>query len=314
MRRLLLSPTSQLLLSLLTSSIAVATVAPLTMAAADWKVPRTPWGEPDLQGTWSTAGELSVPFERQATYGDRQFLTDEEFEQRLKQADRTFAGQGTDPPSHWIERSVASRRTSFVIDPPNGRLPAMTAEGKQRLANTPRPFRDGPFNGPEEMSLWERCITRGGMPGEIFPTVYNATTRIVQGPGYVAFTYEMIHDTRVIPTDGRPRLGGAVRQYFGDSRGRWDGDTLVVEVTNFGSKAPYRGSSEGLRLVERFSRLEGNVVRYRVTVDDPRTWERQWTAELDMREQQTDLFEYACHEGNHAMFNMLTISRAADQK
>ena len=313
MRRPFPVPKRRPLLLVLTAIISVVTVAPLTMAAADWKAPRTPWGEPDLQGVWSTAGELSVPFERQAAYGERQFLTDAEFEQRLKQADRTFSGQGTDPPSHWIERNVTSRRTSFVIDPPDGRVPPMTAEGKQRLANMPRPFRDGPFNGPEEMSLWERCITRGGMPGEIFPTVYNATTRIVPGPGFVAFTYEMIHDTRVIPIGGRPRLGAAVRQYFGDSRGRWEGDTLVVEVSNFTSKSPYRGSSEALRLVERFRRTEEGI-RYEVTMDDPRTWTRRWTAALDMREQQTGLFEYACHEGNHAMFNMLKASRASDPK
>src|SRR4029077_5816756 len=136
--------------------------------------------------------------------------------------------------------------------------------------------------GPEDTSLWVRCITRG-MPGVMFPTVYNANTRIAQGPGYVAITYEMIHDTRVIPTDGRPHVGLGVRQDFGHSTGRWDGDTLVVDVTNFTKKISFRGSSEALHLIERFRRLDKNVVRYEVTLDDPRTWARPWTAALDMR-------------------------------
>ena len=131
------------------------------------------------------------------------------------------------------------------------------------------PFGNGPFDGPEDASQWVRCITRGGLPGVMFPTVYNANARIVQGPGYVAITYEMIHDTRVIPTDGRPHAGAALRQYLGDSTGRWDGDTLVVDVTNFNGKVTFRGSSQALHLIERFRRIEKDVVRYEVTVDDP---------------------------------------------
>ena len=184
------------------------------MSAADWKTPRTPWGDPDLQGVWSTAAEMSTPFERPASFGTRQWLTDEEFEQRLKQVNTPggiFAGASTDPPSHWIERNDATRSTSVVIDPPDGRLPPISAEGRQRASAGPAPFGDGPFDGPEDASQWVRCITRGGLPGVMFPTVYNANARILQGPGYVAITYEMIHDTRVIPTDGRPprRRGGA---------------------------------------------------------------------------------------------------------
>ena len=296
--------------------IATAGVLPLSMAAADWKAPRTPWGEPDLQGVWSTAAEMSTPFERPAQFGTRQLLTDEEFEQRLKQASDNsgaFAGTSTDPPQHWIERGQATRHTSVVIDPPDGRIPAITPEGRQRATAGPPPFGNGPFDGPEDTSLWVRCITRG-MPGVMFPTVYNANARIAQGPGYVAITYEMIHDTRVIPTDGRRHIGAKIRQYFGDSTGRWDGDTLVVDVTNFSDKSSFRGSSDRMHLTERFRRVDKDTVRYEVTFDDPRTWAAPWTAGLDMRRQEGGMFEYACQEGNYGLKNMLSTSRLADQK
>jgi hypothetical protein len=304
-------------LLLFVAAITAASVVPLTMSAADWKAPRTPWGEPDLQGVWSTAAEMATPFERPTTFGNRQWLTDAEFEQRLKQVNGNsgaFAGQATDPPSHWIELGEASRRTSAVIDPPDGRVPPITAEGRQRQLAGPPPFGNGPFDGPEDTSQWVRCITRGGLPGVMFPTVYNANARILQGPGYVAITYEMIHDTRVIPTDGRRHVGAAVRQYFGESSGRWDGDTFVVDVTNFTDKVSFRGSSEALHLTERFRRIEKDVVRYEVTVDDSRTWPQPWTAALDMRRQAGGLFEYACHEGNYALLDMLQTSRLADRK
>jgi hypothetical protein len=303
-------------LLLVAVATAAAGVLPLSMSAADPKAPRTPWGDPDLQGVWSTAAEMSTPFERPAQFGARLLLTDEEFEQRLKQAsDNTgaFAGTSTDPPSHWIERGQATRHTSVVIDPPDGRLPAITPEGRQRQAAGPPPFGNGPFDGPEDTSLWVRCITRG-MPGVMFPTVYNANARIAQGPGYVAITYEMIHDTRVIPTDGRRHVGAKIRQYFGDSTSRWDGDTLVVDVTNFSDKSSFRGSSDQMHLIERFRRLDKDTVRYEVTFDDPRTWASKWTAGLDMRRQEGGMFEYACQEGNYGLTNMLSTSRLADQK
>jgi hypothetical protein len=304
----------------------------VSLAAAEWKSPRTPWGDPDLQGTWTSEAELSVPFERPAAFGDRQRLTDEEFVQRQRQtegqltsdnADFDLAtadtrnagavGSATSPPPHWLERGLTSRRTSMVIDPPDGRIPPMTPEAQRRIASTPRgSFGNGPYNGPEDMSMWDRCITRG-MPGAIFPTVYNANSRIMQGPGYVAITYEMIHDTRIIPIDRRAHVGPAIREYFGDSRGRWEGDTLVVDVTNFTNKTNYRGSGETLHLTERFRRIDANTVRYEVTVDDPHTWARPWTAALDLNRQSAGMFEYACHEGNYGLLNMLHTARAADK-
>jgi len=307
-------------------------IGALTLSAADYKSPKTPWGEPDLQGVWSSAAELSVPFERSPAFGERQVMTDAEFEQRLKQtatqlesdnaefnvetadtANAGAVGSATSPPPHWLERSETSRRTSMVIDPPDGRVPPMTDEGRRRLASTPPPLGNGPFDGPEQMSMWVRCIARG-IPGTMFPTVYNANTRIVQGPGYVGLTYEMIHDTRVIPTDGRAPARASIRQMNGSSTARWDGDTLVVDATHFTSRLPYRGSSDALHLTERFRRIDRDLIRYEVTVDDPKTWARPWTAALELRRQTGGMFEYACHEGNYSMLNILTGSRAADKR
>jgi hypothetical protein len=273
-----------------------------------------------------------VPFERPAQFGERQILTEEEYRQRLTQgtrqletdnaefdvetADRSNAGQvgsATSPPPHWLERGATSpsRRTSLVIDPPNGRVPAMTPEGQQRARRGARgTFAGNGFAEPADLSLWERCITRG-VPAAIFPTVYNANVRIVQGPGVVAITYEMIHDTRVIPTDGRAHAGDGVRGYAGDSRGRWEGDTLVVDVAHFSDRASFRGSRETLHLVERFTRV-GSGLRYEVTVDDPRTWTARWTAAMTLEPNPEGMFEYACHEGNHSMRNILSGARSAE--
>jgi hypothetical protein len=308
----------------------------MPVAFAQGQAPRTPWGEPDLQGTWTSEAELSVPFERAREYGTRQVMTDAEFAARratvqkqtdsdnadfdLETADRSNAGavgSATSPPPHWLERGKASRRTSMVIEPADGRVPAMTDAGRQRLRALRGTFTGGAFNsgasfkGPEDLSLWERCITRG-VPGAIFPTVYNANTRIVQAPGVVAITYEMIHDTRLVYTDGRAHAGSAIRGYQGDSRGRWEGDTLVVDVTNFSPKSDYRGAGETLHLTERFTRTPDGL-RYEVSVDDPVTWAARWTAALDMAPQPETMFEYACHEGNDSMRNILSGARAAER-
>jgi hypothetical protein len=316
--------------AVMTSAVAMMVAGLVSLTAAEWKAPRTPWGEPDLQGTWSSQQELGVPFERPAAFGTRQQLTDEEFAQRDAEsrnqlntdnarfdpetADLSRAGQvgsATSPPPNWLERGKASRRTSLVIDPPDGRIPETSPAGVRRQRAAGRGALDnGPFNGPEDMGLYQRCITRG-VPNAIFPAVYNANTQIVQGPGFVAVTYEMIHETRVIPTSPRPHLPADVRQYLGDSRGHWEGDTLVVDVTNFNSRDGYRGSGAGLHLTERYKRTS-NGLRYEVTVEDPDTWTRPWTAALNLQLQAAGMFEYACHEGNYAMKNMLTASRAAD--
>jgi hypothetical protein len=295
--------------------------------------PRTPWGHPDLQGTWTSEPEFGVPFERPAQFGTRQLLTDEEYAQRLAQTEQREAaalesidvfsvdvsnagaiGSPTSPPPHWLERSTVSRRTSLVIDPPDGRIPPLTTHARERQRRTVRgSFGEGPFNSPADFTLYDRCITFGGVPGAMFPAVYNANTRIVQGPDVVAITYEMIHETRVIPLDGRRPLSPDAPQFLGNARGRWEGDTLVVHTTNFDSRTSYRGSTEKLTLVERFTRVNENTLRYEVTVEDPETWVRPWTAGLDLAPQPQGMFEYACHEGNYGMFNMLTAARAADK-
>ena len=220
---------------------------------------RTPWGDPDIQGLFTTDDELGVPFERPEQFGDRAVVTEEEFAQRQTQAVRQAevdaeefvaprtggrGGDGTGPPAHWLERGKPSRRTSIVIAPPNGRIPYLNDEARKRaaVAVNARTTGNRPFDGPQALDLYDRCITRG-LPHVIFPTIYNNTSQIVQGPGYVAIRYEMIHDARVIPLDGRPQLSSAIRQYFGDSRGHWEGDTLVVEVTNFPTNiVNYRGA------------------------------------------------------------------------
>jgi hypothetical protein len=310
--------------------IACAALFASVLSAQTRGVPRTPWGDPDLQGTWSSEAELSTPFERPAQFGTRELLTDEEYTQRRAQADKQVqsdlaefevftadtrnagaVGSATSPPPHWLERSKISRRTSLLIDPPDGRLPPTTQQGRGRGAATGT-FGGNTFNGPQDLSLWERCITRG-VPAAIFPTVYNANVRIVQAPGAVAITYEMIHDTRIVTLDGRPHAGAAIRGYHGDSRGRWEGDTLVIDTTNFAEKSNYRGSRETLHLIERFRRV-GDTLRYEVTVDDPQTWTRAWTAALDLAPQpEQSLFEYACHEGNNSMRNILSGARAAEK-
>jgi hypothetical protein len=292
---------------------------------------RTPWGDPDIQGIFTTDDELGVPFERPEQFAGRDVVTEKEFADREAQARRQAevdseefvapraagrGGDGTGPPAHWLERGKPSKRTSIIIDPPDGRIPYLNDEARKRAANAVNARTTGnrPFDGPTAMDLYDRCITRG-LPHVIFPTIYNNTSQIVQGPGFVAIRYEMIHDARIIPLDGRPQLSSTIRQYFGDSRGRWDGDTLVVEVTNFPTNTiNYRGAGGTLHLVERFRRVDGNTVRYEVTVSDPATFSKPWTAALSLKSGGLpDVFEYACHEGNYAMRNILSGARAAEK-
>jgi hypothetical protein len=297
---------------------------------------RTPWGDPDLQGIFTTDDELGVPFERPAEFAGRGVVSDAEFAQRQTQANRLAeaeaeefvvprtggpgggeGGGGTGPPSHWLERGKPSRRTSIVTEPADGRIPYVNDAARQRstMAVNARTSGRRPFDGPEAMDLYDRCITRG-FPHVIFPTIYNNTSQIVQGPGYVAIRYEMIHDARVIPIDGTPHLSPKIRHYFGDSRGHWEGDTLIVDVTNFPTDSiNYRGATASLHVTERFRRVDANTVRYDVTVEDPSTFLRPWTASLSLKKdnRQVQVPEYACHEGNYAMTNILSGARSEEQ-
>ena len=293
----------------------------VSKTTATLAVPRTPWGDPDLQGIWSSDEEAGVPFERPMGQTkpkldgmELELLLEEREHQRLDSATAIFGLTGGGPP-HWYENwGRKSARTSIVIDPADGRVPALTAEAQARQARRPNPmgsFGAGPFERPEDFSLYDRCITRG-LPAVMFPAIYNNNTRIVQSPGYVALTHEMIHETRVVPLDQRRFPGGRVRGYLGDSRGWWEGDTLVIETRNFSDKTNYRGAGAHLRLTERFRRTQKGL-RYEVTVEDRRTFTRPWTAALNLRPGR-GLFEYACHEGNYAMRNMLSAARAAEAR
>jgi hypothetical protein len=322
------------LVGVLAAGIVVLAIARTeTSGQSTRTAPRMPWGDPDISGLFTTDDELGVPFERPVQFGDRQLVTAEEFTQRQAQSERQeeadrealvvprqnaeggpVAG-GTGPPAHWIERGKPSRRTSLVSDPPDGRIPFLNDEARRRGAAAAARTPEGiAFNGPEDLDKYDRCITRG-FPHVIFPTIYDNTSQIVQGPGYVAIRYEMIHDARVIPLDSRAHLSPSIRSYFGDSRGHWDGDTLVVDVTNFAKNAGYRGATTNLHVVERFKRTDANTVHYEMTVEDPTTFSRPWTASLDLKKdpRQLQVPEYACHEGNYAMFNILSGARADER-
>jgi hypothetical protein len=302
-----------------------------TRSDTAWRA-RTPWGDPDLHGEWTTEGEYGVPFERPAQYGTRQFLNDEEYAKRLQDVrvrdEQDLAPvdvlsgrvQGPSAPiPHWREYNTTSRRTSLVIDPADGRFPPRTpTAGRIPVQRCGSLLGGEPCDSYSEYGLGVRCIVHGGgFPDAMIPAVYNANMRIAQTPGYVAITYELIHDTRIIPIEtpasARPPLSPTIRLYMGDARGRWDGTTLVVETTNL--KAANRGSSPGLRLTERFTRTSRGAMQYQVTFTDPATWTAPWTAALDMKSRPADagVFEYACHEGNFGMSYMLSAARALEQ-
>jgi hypothetical protein len=310
------------------SAVAMTQSRPSSPASAKtWTPPKTSSGDPDLQGVWTTT--TTAPFERPAQFGERRFLTDEEFAAREKQLERQRetdsqetaspnARANTGPPGHWGDRATqVSRQTSLVVEPPDGRVPVTAAAEAKRdydLAHVTEAF--------EHMSPWDRCITRG-VPGGMFPGGYGNVYQIVQAPGYVVILMEMIHEARVIPLDGRPHLN--VRQWNGDSRGRWEGDTLVVETTNYNSKGwiatnaasgRIKGipQSEALRVVERFTRLDRDTIQYEITIEDPNVYTRPWKMSFPMsKDPNAQLFEYACHEGNLAMTNMLSGARAVEK-
>jgi hypothetical protein len=312
---------------------------PAKPARAGWTPPRTPWGDPDLQGIWPGTAMMGVPMERPRQFGERRFLTDEEFVAREAQATRQgqadteeFAAPrasaapagNTGGPGHWGERGLPQRQTSLVVDPPDGRMPAMTAEGLQRTAAIPASLYydnngGGIFNGPQDLSVYDRCITRG-VVGSMMPVGYNAGNQIVQAPGYVALRNEMIHETRIIPLDGHGHVSPAIRGYMGDSRGHWEGNTLVVDTTNFNGRTGVGANgraiyhSDALHLTERFTRVDADTIQYEVTIDDSKMWTRPWTMAFPLKQDAGyGMFEYACHEGNYGLRNILSGARAGDR-
>jgi len=302
-----------------------------------YQPPRTAWGDPDLQGNYTNKNEQSTPLERPDEFAGRR--PDEVKGQELEALLATRArqvlarpeGVGPNQFRDLLEVTKGSRPW-LIVDPPDGKMPAMTSEGLRRLGppdlaldspiggilNHRRggigSFGDGPFDNLEDFTLWDRCITRG-LPGAMLPYIHGNSYQIIQAPGLVAIRYEFVHDARIIPLDGRPRLSRHLQLELGDARGRWDGDTLVVETTNFKDRSTYRNANAAaLRLVERFTRTASHRIEWSVTVDDRTTWTKPWTFSMPLTmNDQEHILEFACHEGNYAVPNILSAARASER-
>jgi hypothetical protein len=305
--------------AVLATSISVAAQTQPRVAKLTAKAPLASDGHPDLSGIWDY--RTITPLERPSEFGAKDSISDEEsadFEKKTVEArnqDRRD-GRGTDADvsraynDFWWDfgKKVVKNRTSLVVEPPDGRIPALTAEGKAR-ADQQTAARNRPAAGPEDRNLWERCLTRT-LPR--LPGAYNNNFQIVQTADVVAIQQEMIHEVRLIPLDGRPHVSGSLRQWLGDSRGHWEGKTLVVETTNFNGKSDFRGSGANLRLIERFTRIDADTLNYDVTIDDSSTWTKPWTVSVPMVRNLETIYEYACHEGNYGLPGILAGARAQE--
>jgi hypothetical protein len=316
------------------STVAVAMAAvpagsQARQADASWEVPKTAWGEPDIRGTWPLQHLTGTPLQRDPALGDRRFLTDEEMAAR----DGMFAARGDAAANedaqnklgmgHWVEFGENQRLTSLISDPPDGRLPALTEEGERRRAEMRSGWMDIPFDWVTDFDNWDRCITRS-LPASMLPSYYNNGVQIIQAPGVVVIRLEMIHEARIIYTDGREPAGEGYKAWLGDSRGHWEGDTLVVETTNFNGQGsitnihtvqspPFNNTPHSYEytLTETFTRTGADSMTYTATVDDPVIWTQPWTVELPWRRDDSyELYEYACHEGNVMVPNYISASRA----
>lgn len=320
------------------SAVAAVSVAGIPLAGlaqqadSDWLVPRTIDGHPDLQGVW--ANNASTPLERPEIFGNRAQLTDEEFAELLAQAEEILESGGDalfgdgflnavisgevrsyDPSTGnydagWMVDRNLENRTSLIVDPPNGRLPAMTDEGMARVQERARQRRESTDASWLDRPVQERCIT-WGMP--YIMAGYNSYYQIVQSRDTVAIIQEMIHDVRIIPLTEKPHLDERVRLWHGDSRGWWEGDTLVVETRNFSPESQFRGAAENRVFIERYTRVAPDVLEYEFTIDDPTTWEQPWTAIINYTADDGEIYEYACHEGNYALMGILSGARAAER-
>jgi hypothetical protein len=291
--------------------------------AKTWVVPRTPDGAPDLQGVWNNA--TLTPLERAKEYEGKPFLTEAEaaaFEKKelySVDGDRRDGDGAADVNraynEFWRERGriTPDRRTALIVDPPDGRVPSLTPEARKRAADRAAQNRGHEFDGPENRSLAERCIAVPNAGPPMMPANYNANYQIVQSPGIVVVLSEQIHDARVIPTGGQPHLAPNVRQYLGDSRGHWEGVTLVVETMNFTDRTAFRGSGPNMRLIERFTRTGPATMDYEFTVNDPDTFTRPWTARMPMNKVAGPVLEYACHEGNYGLAGSLSGARTEER-
>jgi hypothetical protein len=293
-------------------------------ASGAYVVPRTQWGDPDLTGMWPIDKLNGTPVQRPESFGGRRYLTDEEFAERVERLrglnaryDQEIAtnkmGNG-----HWAEIGQPNRLTSLIVEPANGRLPPLTAEGERRSATMTSSWSDISFDEVADFNALDRCITRG-MPASMFPFMYNSGVEIVQAPGYVVIRLELVHETRIVPLDGRPPLASEIVQWLGDSRGRFEGDTLVIETRNFNGETPMLivgpggrpiPTSRDMRIVERLTRTAADMIDYEIAVEDPRVLTEPWKAAFPLpRDDAYRMFEYACHEDNSAVRNLLQTSR-----
>jgi len=303
-----------------------AAAPPLTITAfgeqpaPSYTVGRTPWGEPNLQGVWSSDDTAGIPLQRPEQFGNRLYLNEQEYAERAKQVE-SGVDRAENEATSSFRQDFARRafwQTSLIVDPADGRLPAYTPEGMQR----PMPrgtYGNGPLDSYTDFSLYERCITRG-IAGSTLRVVYGNGQRIVQSPGVVAVSYEMIHDTRLLYTDGRPHINQAIRQYLGDSRAHWEGDELVVETTNLTDRTAIGLNGNGnrhspqMKLTERYKRVADDMLQYQLTVDDPVTYERPFTLSVPLTPLDGGkLLPYDCHEGNYALLQSLGAERAEDR-
>ncbi len=297
------------------------------------ETPRTPWGDPDLSGMW--VNNTATPLERPDAFQGKATLTDEELLELKKKAAEVLDGgdaffaddfvtaaveDGTGYRSFdqktgnynqfWIVEREFDHRTSLIVDPPDGKIPALTPEAQARVAKEARGFLGIDPEGPEDLADQVRCITYG-VPNIL--AGYNSLFQILQTPETVVIFQELIHDARIIPMDGRPHLPASFRQWHGDPRGHWEGDTLIVETTNFSPKSNFQGSAENLHLVEKFTRVDAETLSYEIVITDPTTFARPWTIRIPLKASSDPIFEYACHEGNVAMEGILKGARAKEQ-
>jgi hypothetical protein len=290
------------MLSVLTAAVVVASLRGYAQTSATsqrtWTPPRTVWGDPDFQGIWNYA--TMTPLERPRELGDKAVLTEEEAAAYERQVlGRQATTNNTAGPDWWDPgtRRLTNKRTSLIVDPSDGRLPPLTADAQQRAALRAQARRErGADEGPEDLGLNVRCLQWSTAGPPMMPGVYNNNVQFIQTRDHVVIFNEMIHEARIVPMDGRPH--GTMRRWMGDSRGRWDSGTLVVETVNFTEKTSFRGSDENLRLVERFTRVDDDTIDYRFAVDDQTVWTRSWTAAFPLKKSRGTMYEYACHEGN----------------